>query len=159
MSRKSPGGKEKITDIIRLGKLVMNIPLFSFITPYQMNLMSGRFKRRASGKGETVFKQGQPGDRFYIVKDGEAAVERVENGKMTVKKKIGAGGFFGEIALIKNIPRTATVTAETSATLLYLSKEEFQDILSANILTGVNLDAVARERMAHLGSEVARICS
>jgi CRP-like cAMP-binding protein len=73
------------------------------------------------GAGETVFRQGDPGDRYYVVRDGEAEV--TVDGRPVAK--IGRGAGFGEIALLYGRPRSATVTALTDLTLAALGRNEF----------------------------------
>jgi MFS family permease len=71
--------------------------------------------------GEEVITQGDPGDRFYLIEDGQ--VEVFEDG--VFRRNEGRGESFGEIALLRDVPRTATVRTTKRTTLLALEREQF----------------------------------
>jgi NADH dehydrogenase len=82
--------------------------------------------------GETVFRQGDLGDRVYIVLAGQAEVVRQEPEGEKVLAKICAGEFFGEMALLSSGPRNATVRVSEATTVLSIPKREF-GLLAANV--------------------------
>lgn len=82
--------------------------------------------------GETVFRQGDLGDRIYIVLAGRAEVVRASPGGEQVLAEVGPGEFFGEMALLSSLPRNATVRCMEATTVLGIPKREF-GLLAANL--------------------------
>jgi len=79
--------------------------------------------------GTVIFRQGDPGDKFYLIRTGSVRVFREDGGLETELSVLRAGDDFGEMALFMNEPRSATVAALEEARLMALSKEQFQRIL------------------------------
>lgn len=76
---------------------------------------------------QVVFREGDRGDRLYVVVDGEVeVVKRVQGREEVVVRRLGAGDVFGEIALVTDSPRTATVRSATAANLLAVDRDAFQ---------------------------------
>ena len=75
---------------------------------------------------QEIVKQGEPGDAMYLVLEGEVRVRLVISGKESILAVLGAGEFFGEIALFDHGPRSADVVANEDATLLKISAGDFQ---------------------------------
>jgi F420-non-reducing hydrogenase small subunit len=76
-------------------------------------------------KGEVVFRQGEPGDTIYIIQSGAVEVSQLRNDKKVVLALLEHGDFFGEMALIDNHPRTATVTTIYRTRLLSFTRSSF----------------------------------
>jgi len=74
---------------------------------------------------EVVFHEGEQGDKFYLIFSGVAKVSKTENGQEIVLGRLGEGSFFGELALINQAPRAATITAEGILQVAVLSGEKF----------------------------------
>jgi MFS family permease len=96
--------------------------------------------------GATVIRQGDVGDRFYVVAVGELIVSV---GDREVDRH-GPGGYVGEIALLRDVPRTATVTAAAQTRLLSLERDEFLRAVTGHAPAREAADAVAAERIRHL---------
>ena len=79
--------------------------------------------------GQVIFREGEEGDCAYFIHDGEFAVIREENGTETVIARLSSGQYFGEMALISNAPRNATVRAVTPAKVAILGKQNFLTML------------------------------
>ncbi len=90
--------------------------------------------------GATVIREGEPADRFYVIESG--VVEITQDGR--VLRRQGPGEHFGEIALLHDVPRTATVTAVTDVRLQALDREPFLRVLSGDSLTAATGFATTR---------------
>ena len=98
--------------------------------------------------GEQIVRQGGPADKFFIVVEGELEVMREgDEGKMTVET-LGPGHFYGEMAIVRDTPRTATVTAKSAARLLTMEADTFADLVAQSLGTS---GAALRERVEALG--------
>jgi CRP-like cAMP-binding protein len=98
---------------------------------------------RASA-GEVVVREGDPGDRFYVVAEGWTDVSC---GERTVAER-GPGEFFGEIALLRDVPRTATVTARGDVLLYALERDSFLSALGAHPRSDDAVRRIADSRLA-----------
>ena len=92
--------------------------------------------------GDVVIRIGEVGDRFYVVGEGDL---EIDTGSLRVP--VGPGGFFGEIALLQDVPRTATVTALTPARLFALERGDFLAVVTGNELVRSEAGAVAAARL------------
>ncbi len=101
------------------------VPLFSGCNEKHLEFIATRVDEVDVAAGRVLTEQGKSGGEFFIVLTGEADVKR----DGAVVDAIRSGDFFGEIALLDNGPRTATVTARTPMRLLVLSPRQFQDVL------------------------------
>jgi CRP-like cAMP-binding protein len=128
--------------------LVAKMPIFAEFSHQQIAMLALRIRETVCPAGTTVVQQGERGDRFYIVKDGEVAVS-VAQGDGTAKEisTLHRGEYFGEIALILAVPRTATVTATKETVLLCLDKKDFDEMIKKHLLANRNLEEVATRRM------------
>ena len=86
--------------------------------------------RQVFPAGETIFKEGEPGERAYIVESGLVEVFTHKDGQKLVYGTIGKGGIFGEMALIDDKPRMATARAVQASTIIVVSRNTFQDKLA-----------------------------
>jgi MFS family permease len=92
--------------------------------------------------GDVVIRTGEVGDRFYVVGEGAMTIDA---GSQIIR--VGPGDFFGEIALLQGVPRTATVSATTDARLYALERDDFLAIVTGNSLARTEADVVATTRL------------
>ena len=150
--------REKITSKIRIGKMLLASPVFSFMSQKQLAFLIRNLKSEKVKSGTVIFRQGDEGDRFYIIQEGNIHLERIDHSVKTLDIVLKSGNFFGEMALVKNIPRTATAEAITDSLLFSLDKECFCSIIGNTLFGGKELDSLITERAFQLGKEVLRSC-
>ena len=102
--------------------------------------------------GQEVFHQGDHGDRFYVIADGDADV--IDDG--TLIATIGPGDGFGEIALLRDTPRTATVRARTPLRLYTLDRSHVLSVVNGYQSSAREADTLIRDRLARLDPRTAR---
>jgi putative peptide zinc metalloprotease protein len=121
---------DKMDAMLRRVRLLRRIPLFADFESFELRLLAAWLEDAAADTGEVVCAQGEPGDRFYIVEAGEVAVSlRLPNGEVIEQRRLGEGEYFGEIALLMDVPRTATVTATRPTRLLALAAGPFNELV------------------------------
>lgn len=81
--------------------------------------------------GQVLFQQGEAGDCAYFIRTGAVEVLRGDGGKETVVARLGPGEYFGEMALLSNEPRNATIRASEACSLSVLGKRNFKTLLEA----------------------------
>ena len=108
--------------------LLRRVPLFSDLERRELGELAQSLKERTFSAGETVAQEGQGAVGFFIIEDGEARVSvRGEE-----RGRLGPGDYFGEIALIAETERTATIIAETELRCLGMTFWDFRPFVEAN---------------------------
>lgn len=110
-------------------KFLETVPLFSNVESYEKIRMADVLEvQEIQGKGSVVIREGEPGDTFYLIEEGEVKFETQRDGEVFDRRK--AGSFFGEMALLFDRPRMATVITTTSfVRLLTLNRANFTNYL------------------------------
>jgi CRP-like cAMP-binding protein/tetratricopeptide (TPR) repeat protein len=112
-------------------RVLDRIPVLSKLTLEQSVLLANRLKVVEFKPGQIVMHMGEMGDTFYIIETGEVEVLAPDvKGAPNVLNRLGSGDFFGEIALLRAVPRTATIRVVSPTRLLALSREDFDDVLA-----------------------------
>jgi len=123
-------------------------PLFRQLQPHQCAQLVGRFKLRRIGENRLIFEQGGPPKSFFIIKSGEIEVFASKRAEPRVTLGYLRGGdFFGEISLIFNRPRMASVRTTKTTELLELEKPDFDEVVGAYPSVKGTLDAFSRKRL------------
>ena len=99
--------------------------------------------------GETIVAEGDLADRFFVITKGEVAISRRgPDGDEVKLARLGRGQFFGEVGILAETRRTATVRAIDDVALLALSWQEFQETLERSDRADRNFSEIAKERIA-----------
>ena len=124
--------------------LLRNLPLFAPLPLAVTELLATEIEPRQFPAGAVVTREGEPGDHFYLIVDGSAAVSV----RGAPKPSLQRGDCFGEIALLRNIPRTATVTAKQPLHTLALGRKEFLTAVTGNSASVAAADALVAQRLS-----------
>ena len=112
---------------------VAKLPLFAGVPSARLEAALARVRERPVSAGEVVVRQGDPADRFYMIESGSFVVTQsaAPGAQTTVLRRLSANDVFGELGLLRESPRTATVTAEAEGMLLELDGADFLELVGA----------------------------
>jgi CRP-like cAMP-binding protein len=125
------------------------VPLFAGLDKKHLQQVSSLVTQIDVKEGKDLTREGEHGNEFIIVLEGEAEVKVGGN----VVATRGPGDYFGEIALIANRPRTATVTAKTPMKIEVIGRREFQTMLHDNPGIATELLGIAADRLSENDGE------
>jgi ATP-binding cassette subfamily B protein len=150
------GGRAAVT-LQRLREIALLAPL----DDAQLEALSKLFVCERAHAGQVVLRQGDPGDLFYVLARGSVAVSvAIEGGPGRVVARLVDGDQFGEMALLNDAPRSATVTAVTECVFLTLTRDRFNALVSRTPDVRAAVDRVAKTRAASLkGTNLAATLS
>ena len=124
-------------------EVLERVPLFADLNRRELREVARLFKERRFPQGETVMKEGLGGASFFVIESGEAIVTVGGNERATLK----AGDYFGEVALIDEGDRSATVTASTDVVCHGLTFWEFRPLVQTNPTIAWNLLQTLAKRL------------
>jgi MFS family permease len=117
--------------------------IFAPLPQATVESLAGRLTPLQRAAGDVVFRQGDHGDRYYLIADGRADV--AVDGRQT--RSLGPGEGFGEIALIRDVPRTATVSAATDISLYALERDDFLSAVTGHAESSDRAEAMIANRV------------
>jgi putative ABC transport system ATP-binding protein len=115
-------------DALRICEFLRPIDLFKTLTPRQLTDVAEEMTKRHYAAGEIIIREGEPGEEFMLISEGEVEVIRAEH----EVARLGPGDFFGEVALISGEPRNATVVAVAEVDTYVLGKTDFQTAIATS---------------------------
>jgi CRP-like cAMP-binding protein len=127
--------------------LLRAVPLFSRCTRREIGELAGECDELSVPGGTQLTREGARGREFMVIVDGRAKVTK--NGRTV--NRLGPGDFLGEIALLADVPRTATVTTEAPTLLLVLTDRDFDRVAKRMPAVRTRLLTVLAERLAATG--------
>src|SRR5205085_573206 len=128
--------------------LLRAIPIFAPLPEATLERLAAELVPSEVAAGTTIFRRGDEGDRFYVIDDGNVEVQ-VDSGS---RLELGRGDFFGEIALLRHVPRTATVTARTNTRLYSLNWDAFVPAVAGHGQSRRAADTVIGTRLGPAGA-------
>ena len=123
-------------------QILKSVPFFAELPQADLEAIASKVTMEYFPAGHVLFNEGDPGEKMYIIKTGSVEVIRGSANVATLKD----GEFFGEMALVSELPRTATIKAASDVELLVLQKEDFRHLLesSPSIASKVSYEVVHR---------------
>jgi CRP-like cAMP-binding protein len=124
------------------------VPMFAPLPELALERVARQLMPVEADAGSEIIRQGDEGDRFYVIDEGE--VDVVADGRHLAS--LARGGGFGEIALLRDVPRTATVTARTPVKLYALERDAFLAAVTGHSASEEAADALIVSRMSSIRS-------
>jgi CRP-like cAMP-binding protein len=122
--------EERQMSIIDEVEALRRIPYFATMDSSKLKLLAFASQRVVLPAGGLICREGEPGDAAYIILEGEAVVTvKADDGHDVVVATVPKNTFIGEIAVLRNVPRTATVAAASPITALKVGKDAFFQLL------------------------------
>lgn len=131
-------------------ELIELVPMLAPLSIAAKERVASSLERQVVQPGDTVIRAGDVGDRFYVVGEGQLDIDA--GGRHVTA---GRGDYFGEIALLRNVPRTATVTAVAESEIYGLSREDFLATLTGHPVARALGEDVAATRLGQTGTPAA----
>jgi putative ABC transport system ATP-binding protein len=115
-------------DALRICEFLRAVDLFQALTPAQLTAVAEKMTKRHFSPGETIIREGESGEEFFLISNGEVDVVRADH----EVARLGRGEFFGEVALISGEPRNATIVATEPLDTFVLGKSDFQAAVTSS---------------------------
>ncbi len=125
-------------------RILASVPIFTPLPGASLEHLASRLVPLRLDAGTVIVREGDAGDRFYIVAEGTVEVSQYER----ALSELGAGDYFGEIALLRNVPRTATVTTRTNVVLYALDRDDFLASVTGHPQSAEAAETVMSARLA-----------
>ena len=135
--------QRRVREALTERELLKGVRLFGDVSSRQLDLLAVKLTVMPFDKGTLIVRKGDPGHDFFIVRDGRAAAV---DGSGKILSAMGPGDFFGEIALLRDTPRTATVVGIEAGSLWRLGRQDFHELLGHYLALEEEFEGVAVAR-------------
>jgi CRP-like cAMP-binding protein len=142
--------REKMESSIGRVNLLRQMPLFADMDGQQLQLIAAHMREESAAAGITIIREGELGQTFYLIESGRVQVTVAANDSERVIAEAGAGEYIGEMALLLQQPRAATVRAIIPTHLLALDKTDFDRLVVPQLYTSRSLEQQMSRRMLEL---------
>lgn len=134
------------------------IPLFSYLHEKDLKSIASLIKEREYKKGDIIVKQGDEGVGLFIIKKGKVKVSKtLSSGKVLDIAVHSDGEYFGELSMLDNKPRTATVSALEDTTTMIMTYWEFKALLESKPEIALSLIPVLVERFRETNEQLLEL--
>jgi MFS family permease len=123
--------------------LLRRLPIFAPLSAPSIERILAELSWLEVPAGHALIREGDAGDRFYVISDGRATVTQ----RGTFLREVGPGDQVGEIALLRGVPRTATVTATTALRLVAIERERFLEAVTGHPVSRATAEAVVVDHL------------
>lgn len=130
----------------RLARALRSVDVFRPLSDDERRTAAAAFRHLHYSAGERILGEGEPGDSLFLIDRGEVEVSKRLGGVRRVLARLGAGQFFGEMALLTGESRAASVTAVGDVDLFMLDKAGFERVLARNPAVAVDISAILAAR-------------
>lgn len=131
-------------------ELLSRIPFFAGLDRSRLKLLAFTSERQTLNTRDVLFKQGDPGDLACVIVDGSVDIIAEAQERRVKVSEIGRGGLLGELALLCEAPRTATVVASQKTTVLKIGKDVFMQLIKENPAVGANLSRILASKLENM---------
>ena len=137
-------------------ELLRRVPLFAQLEPAKLKLLAFTSQRMTYKTGQDLCKQGETGDAAYVIITGQADIIIDQDGKEIAVAQVGENAVIGEIAVLCEIPRTATVRAKTDLQALKIDKEHFLRMIQEFPEMGIEVMRELADRLTTTTAELSQ---
>lgn len=135
--------QRRVREALNERELLKRVPLFADVSSRQLDLLAVKLSVVPFDEGTEIVRKGDPGHDFFIVREGRAAAV---DGSGHTLSEMGVGDFFGEIALLRDTPRTATVVGTVAGSVWRLGRQDFHELLGQYLSLEEEFEGVAVAR-------------
>jgi CRP-like cAMP-binding protein/Zn-dependent protease len=135
--------QRSVRESLKERELLKRVPLFADVSSRQLDLLAVKLSVVPFRKGTVIVRRGDPGHDFFIIREGRLAA--IDGSRKTLAE-LGPGEFFGEIALLRDTPRTATVVGIVAGSVWRLGRQDFHELLGQYLALEDEFEGVAVAR-------------